>query len=281
VDGHLGWDRERMSYRFSEHDGHLRVLTYTGTSGWATLDDAGTKPASPARLTVLRADSAAASADGRTLATVATLPNERRPAAIGKPGEQVYAVRFAGSRGYVVTFRQVDPLYVLDLANAADPLVAGEVELPGFSQVLLPLDGGLLLGLGRDADDQGRVRGLQLTLFDVADATAPRVLRSLTLGSAGSASALDFARHGLAMRADGTEARLALPVLLTDGPFASYRRGLQTFTVDTAARTLALRSLHGVVDGSTTPSWLGEDRAALVGEQVVHLRGGELAAYDW
>jgi hypothetical protein len=281
VEGHLGWDRERTSYRFSEHAGHLRVLTYTGTSGWASPEDAATRAASPARLTVLRADSAAASADGRTLATVGVLPNERRPSAIGKPDEQVYAVRFAGSRGYVVTFRQVDPLYVMDLSDPADPRLAGEVQLPGFSQVLLPLNGGLLLGLGRDADAEGQLRGLQLALFDVADAAAPRLLQALTLGQAGSASALEFARHGLALRVDGSVARLALPVILTDAPWGGQRRGLQTFTVDTAARTLALRSLHGAVDGGASVGWLGDERAALVDEQVLHLRDGGLAAYGW
>jgi hypothetical protein len=190
-------------------------------------------------------------------------------------------VRFAGTRGYVVTFRQVDPLYVMDLADPADPRLAGEVELPGFSQALLPLDGGLLLGLGRDADAAGVLRGLQLALFDVADAAAPRLLQSLTLGQAGSASALEYARHGLALRVDGSVARLALPVILTDAPWGGQRRGLQTFTVDTAARTLALRSLHGAVDDGASVGWLGDERAALVDEQVLHLRDGGLAAYGW
>ncbi len=166
-------------------------------------------------------------------------------------------------------------------SHPADPRVAGEVELPGFSQTLLPLDGGLLLGLGRDADADGRQLGLQLTLFDVADAATPRVLRTLTLGDAGSASALEYARHGLAMRVDGREARFALPVMLTDGPWMGYRRGVQTFSVDTGNRTLALRSLLGAVDSLAAPGWLAEERAALVGEQVLHLRGGALAGHDW
>lgn len=279
VEGHLGWDSTRKSYRLSEHNGHLRVLSYTGNDGWATPADAGTRAASPARLTVLRADSAAASSDGRTLSTVGVLPNDRRPAAIGKPGEQVYAVRFVGDRGYVVTFRRVDPLYVLDLADATDPKLAGEVELPGYSETLLPLPEGLLLGLGRAADADGRLQGLQLTLFDVADATAPRVLQSLTLGQAGSASALEQSRHGLALRQDGAVAKLALPVVLSHGDWSGFQRGLQAFEVDTAARTLTLRSLLGATDG--TGGWLGEERALLLGAQAVHLRDGTLTAYDW
>jgi hypothetical protein len=284
VEGHLGWDSSRMSYRLSEHEGHLRVLTYTGSEGWARPADAGARRPSPARLTVLRADSAAASVNGRTLTTVSVLPNERRPAAIGKPGEQVYAVRFVGARGYVVTFRRIDPLYVLDLADATDPRVVGEVELPGYAETLLPLPEGLLLGLGRAADTEGRVQGLQLTLFDVADATAPRVLRSLTLGEAGSASALELSRHGLAMRLDaapgGAVARLALPVVLSQGPFSGFQRGLQTFEVDTGARSLVLRDLKGANDG-TSAGLLREERALLMGAQVVHLREGALEAYNW
>jgi hypothetical protein len=156
------------------------------------------------------------------------------------------------------------------------------VELPGYSHTLLPLDGGLLLGLGREADTDGRLQGLQFTLFDVADAGAPRVLQTLTLGSQGSASALDFARHGLALRVDGAQARLALPVILTDTPFGDGRRGVQTFTVDTAARTLAMSSsLKGEIASSSLVAPLGEERAALVGEQVLHLRAGALAGHDW
>lgn len=113
----------------------------------------------------------------------------------------------------------------------------------------------------------------------MADAAAPRLLQSLTLGQAGSASALEYARHALAMRVDGSVARLALPVALTDVPWGSPRRGLQTFTVDTAARTLALRSLHGAVDGGA--GWVGDERGAFVDEQVLHLRDGGLAAYGW
>lgn len=281
VQGHLGWDAPRKSYRLSEHAGHLRVLSFTGDNGWATIDDAARTPGSPARLTVIRADSAGASLDGRTLAITATLPNERRPAAIGKPGEQVYAVRFVGERGYVVTFRQIDPLYVLDLSSPADPFIAGELELPGFSQVLLPLDNGLLLGLGREADDMGRQLGLQFTLFDVADATAPRVISSQVLGRAGSGHALEFARHGLALRADGSQVRAALPVMLTDGDWGTGTRSLQTFTIDTAARSLVLGTRLAEVDAALVTDPLAEERAVLIGEQAVLLRDGVLSAYDW
>ena len=147
--------------------------------------------------------------------------------------------------------------------------------------MLLPLDNGLLLGLGRGADTQGRQLGLQFTLFDVADAAAPRVISNQTLGAAGSSHTLEWARHGLALRADGSRVRAALPVLLTDTDWATGTRSLQTFEVDTAARSLTLRSRLAEVDANSVAGPLAEERALLIGEQAVLLRDGALAAYDW
>ena len=95
--------------------------------------------------------------------------------------ETIHAVRFAGPVGYVVTFRQTDPLYTLDLADPAHPRVAGELKLPGFSAYLHPLDGGLLLGVGQDAASDGVVTGLRMSLFDVADPAHPRLLDAVSL----------------------------------------------------------------------------------------------------
>jgi hypothetical protein len=90
------------------------------------------------------------------------------------PGEQIRSVRFLGDRGYVVTFHQVDPLFVLDLSNPARPAVAGELTIPGYSAYLYPIDATHLIGFGRDADPStGAVRGLQVSLFDVSSAAHP------------------------------------------------------------------------------------------------------------
>lgn len=275
VPGHLGWNPADSAYRFSEWNGDLRVLSFTGNVGWATTADTGIAP-SPAQLTVLRERSGDA-----TLQPLATLPNAQRPARLGKPGEQVRAVRFVGDRGYVVTFRQVDPLYVLDLADPADPKVAGELELPGFSDRLLPMGDGLLFGVGRDVDPvSGRMAGVKVALFDVRDAAHPAVLASVTLGMAGSATAADYTPHGLgALQVDGT-VRLALPmVLATSANYASWQSGLQRFEVDLAARTLRTLPMLGVVDNGGAD--LGQSRSLQIGPQVHHLNGAALATYDW
>jgi uncharacterized secreted protein with C-terminal beta-propeller domain len=92
------------------------------------------------------------------------------------PGEQLYAARFFDDHGFVVTFRQVDPLFALDLSDPTDPKVAGELEVSGFSRYLHPVDENHLLAIGRDADANGRVRGLQVSLFDVSDLSNPTLV---------------------------------------------------------------------------------------------------------
>ena len=90
--------------------------------------------------------------------------------------EQIRSARFLGDTAYLVTFRQIDPLFVIDLSDPAKPAVAGELKVPGFSSYLHPIADGLVIGVGRDADDAGRVRGLQLSLFDVSDPADPKQL---------------------------------------------------------------------------------------------------------
>jgi hypothetical protein len=91
---------------------------------------------------------------------------------LGK-GERIYAVRYIGDTGFVVTFRQVDPLYTLDLSDPERPRVVGELKVPGYSAYLHPVADGLLLGVGQDATEQGRRTGVQLSLFDVSDLAEP------------------------------------------------------------------------------------------------------------
>ncbi|HSR85478.1 MAG TPA: beta-propeller domain-containing protein [Streptosporangiaceae bacterium] len=88
-------------------------------------------------------------------------------------GEQIYAVRFVGPVGYVVTFRQVDPLYTIDLSDPAQPRVVGQLELSGYSAYLYPIDATHLIGIGQNANSLGQTTGTQISLFDVSDPAAP------------------------------------------------------------------------------------------------------------
>ncbi len=279
VPGHLGWDWQRKSLRLSEWNGDLRVLSFTGQRGWAQLADAltvvdGPDP-SPATLTVLRENAAA-----RELVTVATLPNAARPAPLGKPGEQVYAVRFVGPRGYLVTFRTVDPLYVLDLSNPADPQVLGELEVPGFSDHLFPLNDRLLLGVGRDVVAGNTLGGLKFSLFDVGRPTQPLELASTVVGQAGSSSALDASRHGLNLQVVDGVARIALPVLEAGATWSDWHDGLQRFEVTLA--TGQMQNL-GMLGRRASPAGvdISHQRGLVQGDEAFHLRDDGLSAYGW
>jgi hypothetical protein len=106
-------------------------------------------------------------------------------------GERVYAVRFIDDLAYVVTFRQVDPLHVIDLSNPEQPVLRGELHIPGYSSYLHPIGDGLLMGIGQDATDQGQILGMQVSIFDVSDPADPRRLHHHSLGQGWSQAEWD------------------------------------------------------------------------------------------
>lgn len=110
-----------------------------------------------------------------------TLTPVGRVGGLGKT-EQIYSVRYDGDIGYVVTFRQTDPLYTLDLSDPRNPRVRGELKINGYSAYLHPVGNGRILGVGQDATDEGRILGSQVSLFDVSDLAAPDRLDQLGLG---------------------------------------------------------------------------------------------------
>ncbi|MDO8526643.1 MAG: beta-propeller domain-containing protein [Deltaproteobacteria bacterium] len=156
---------------------------------------------------------------------------------IGK-GEDLYAVRFLGDRGYAVTFKKVDPLFVIDLADPRNPKIAGELKVPGFSQYLHPVEDSQLIGLGKDADDQGSFawfQGLKLSLFDVKEATSPKELHAVVIGGRGTGSEAAYDHHAFTF--DLSQRLLAIPVTVFKetqggGSFGAFEySGLQLYKV--------------------------------------------------
>lgn len=96
------------------------------------------------------------------------------------PTERIYSVRFDGDIGYVVTFRQIDPLFAIDLSDTSSPKVLSALKIPGFSTYMQPYGDGLLFGFGKDA---GSTNGLKLSMFDVSDKTDVTEQAILKLGS--------------------------------------------------------------------------------------------------
>ncbi|GEM_PF-2535581 len=125
------------------------------------------------------------------------------------PGEQIYSVRFMGDRGYLVTFKNVDPLFVLDLADPTNPKVLGQLKIPGYSQYLHPYDENHLIGFGKDAIDVtpddtfwrsvdfAWYQGIKIALFDVTDVAHPKEMHKVIIGDRGTDSPLMYDHKAL------------------------------------------------------------------------------------
>ncbi|MBT3205347.1 MAG: hypothetical protein HOM14_10070 [Gammaproteobacteria bacterium] len=151
---------------------------------------------------------------------------------LGKKGERIYAARFIGDKGFLVTFRQIDPLYTLDLSNPDNPRVAGELEVPGFSTYLHPLEDGLLLAIGREVESNS----MKLSLFDISDFDNPALLDSEIIGF-GSYSEAEYSHKAFTFFAK--DKLLALPVTHWSNIFISggysysdVFNGLKLYKVD-------------------------------------------------
>lgn len=163
-------------FAMSEHEGYLRVASTEEPAWWG----GGSTSDSQSFVTVL-------TEDGDELRKIG------RVGGLGR-GERIFAVRFVGDVGYVVTFRQTDPLYTVDLSDPTDPRVRGELKILGYSAYLHPVGDGLVLGVGQDADRGGQIRGTQISLFDVSDLDDPRRLHAEGLGH-GTSSEVEYDHH--------------------------------------------------------------------------------------
>ena len=189
VEGQLGW--QNPEFRMSEYNDRLRVVTTDRTNGITH------------RLFTLEQN-------GVDLNVIARLPNATRPESIGKPDEGIQAVRFWGDRAYVVTFLQIDPLYVINLDNPTDPFIAGEIEIPGFSTYLRPLNERYLFSIGTSDEN----RGIKLSLYDLIDETNPRLVSEIIYEDSESFSEALFDFHALNFLPISDETtRIAIPVI--------------------------------------------------------------------
>jgi uncharacterized secreted protein with C-terminal beta-propeller domain len=141
----------------------------------------------------------------KDMATVGRLENLAK-------GEQIYSTRFMGDRCFIVTFKLTDPLFAIDLSTPENPVVAGELKIPGYSNYLHPYDENHLIGFGKDAaiyeKEQGGAdewwsggsafyQGLKMALFDISDMKAPKEMYSVTIGDRGTSSPLLYNHKAL------------------------------------------------------------------------------------
>lgn len=297
VSGHLGWDPLRKPFRMSARAGYLRV---------ATMNDNQGSEHSPILLSVLQPDGQG------NLELISRLPNEEQPEHIGKTGEQLYASRFLADRAYLVTFRQTDPLYVIDLSNPASPELLGELEIEGYSDYLHPLDDNYLFGLGMDAvaapdnigDGRGAlVQGMKLSLFDVSNPVAPTEIQSVLIGQRGTNSVALYNHRAITIQAatDVHPTRVSFGInvhgqaepvgspLLQDAfnYFEWSYTGLHGFDIQTGdgagivGRGAMVVETPNGEEGYQYGPVKGDDRSVMVNDAVFYIHGDDVYAAHW
>ena len=189
------------------------------------------------------------------------------------PGERIFSVRFVGDRGYVSTFREIDPLFVIDLADPTAPTVRGELKVPGFSSYLHPLDTTHLLGIGRDVDaDTGAVLGLQLSLFDVSDASRPE--RTAVYTFAGDAwdswSAAQWDHRAVSWF--GERGVLALPI--QEGGWSASSNSLAVFRI-------AVGATDSIARAATIVHETHVERSVRIGNFVYSIAAGDVQVHSF
>ena len=105
--------------------------------------------------------------------------------------ERIYSVRYVGDKAYIVTFKQTDPLFAIDLSNPTNPQILGELKLPGYSTYLHPYDENHIIGFGYDTKEDGTritTNGLKMVMFDVTDLNNPKVLFKTNIGDKNTSS---------------------------------------------------------------------------------------------
>lgn len=139
-------------------------------------------------------------------------------------GEKIYSVRFMGKKAYMVTFKQIDPLFVIDLSDATEPKVLGELKIPGVSDYLHPIDENHILGFGLDTPDLEVVeeagwvwyQGVKIAMFDVTDVNNPKEMYKEIIGDRGSTTPINSDHH--AFFYDAERELMAVPVTVAEIP---------------------------------------------------------------
>lgn len=277
VEGSLGWSSP--SFRMDEHNDYLRVVT-------TRYDNATFEPTHT--LQILH------ETDNNQLAQVTKLPNESHPESIGKPREDIYAVRFYGDKAYVVTFERIDPLYVLDLADPNAPKIAGQLELPGFSTYLHPVGENYLFSFGYETDSNGAQTGIKAGLFDISNISNPVLIGQQLFGNNRSQSEALYDHRAFSfLQTSADQLRISLPIMnyadnSREEDLWSYEmhNSLQLLEINGLENNSASLDLVGEINAdSSNPEigiwYSGNDRGIMHDNSVFYVRSPDVIGSAW
>lgn len=270
--GTLGWSLPNL--RLSATDSHLRAVTteFMGNDSSDRFDHS---------LHIV-----SLTAQNNQLNVVASLPNANAPAELGKPNEDIRAVRYFGDTAYMVTFEQIDPLYVIDVSNPSMPMVTGELEMPGYSSYLHPINENFILGIGQNVPVGGFDQppalsgadefGAKVALFDVSG--TPRIVDEYIFANGYSPAEFDY--HALTYLPQSDTAFLfAMPMqswTMTDNIWGEDNR-LELFQVDLTGNA-SMSNDSRVTTPNTQNQYYGawEDRAVVIGDVIYYVKASQV-----
>ena len=184
-------------------------------------------------------------------------------------GEQIYSVRFMGSRGYVVTFERIDPLFVFDLSDPKNPVITGELEVPGFSDYLHPVSEHVILGMGQEDNS------MKLSLFDVSDMGKPKELDTLLMGK-NSASELLY-NHKAAMFHYDDEF-LAFPLTIYDANW--FGASLVSYEGNRLAEKGRISGNEKLLPQTSTDVYGFQQRLLYISDTLYYVHGQSVRSFD-
>ncbi len=277
LDGNFGF--RNSQFRFNESGNYLTTVSTTYDENYAPTH----------QLSVFKDQG------DDVLTAVGHLPNQAHPAPIGKPNEDIYAVRYFNNKAYIVTFERTDPLYVIDLSNKEEPTLEGALEIPGYSAYLHPVNQELLLGVGQhilvqddDSDLPVIDEGAQVSLFDVGEPQSPVQLSNHIYKD--SFTPVEFDHHALSyLQLSANSHRIALPT-------EQWVASISTDTTSQLTSTLQLLEING--EGSSAilesvgkiefkkdinSSYFSsiDTRSILTAQGVYYIHGNDVLYRDW
>ena len=207
-------------------------------------------------------------------------------------GERIYSVRFMGDKGYVVTFRNMDPLFVFDLSEPENPKLTGELKIPGFSNYLHPVGENLILGIGAETyeiyqkDENGneivignRQGGIKFSLFDVSDMGKPKEISKYVIGKSGSYSEA-FYNHRAVMF-DSKAQTVAFDAIITsDETSGSYKQG--AIIMNYGHNKFTLKGILDSIPANEYGNYIPYGRRVLyIGDVLYYIQDGRISSYNY
>jgi len=198
------------------------------------------------------------------------------------PGERIYSTRFMGDKVYMVTFKQVDPLFVIDTTNPLNPKVLGYLKIPGYSTYLHPVDEKHILGFGYDTfeNEWGGIStgGFKVSLFDVSDVSKPKEISKDVIGSSGTYSELLY-NHKALMFSLSKEI-MAFPIVRANDKYTTDFVGAYVYNVNIDG--LKVKSQISHMDNIKSDYIYGDEikRIIYIGEYLYTFSDNEMQVHE-